>query len=77
MLAYSVRRVIVGEKQREKDYGNRTIPQAIVDDWIIQHNDIVTIDLCYHLYGRLNSRLLKSRYNDRLKDLEGSKKEKE
>jgi hypothetical protein len=48
------------------------ITQSIVDDWIIQHNDIVTLDLSYYLYGRLNSRLLKIRYNSKLKDLEGS-----
>jgi hypothetical protein len=29
------------------------ITQSIVDDWIIQHNDIVTLNFGYYLYGRL------------------------
>jgi hypothetical protein len=56
-----------------KEYGNRTIPQAIVDDWIIQHNDIVALDLSYYLYGRLNARLLKSRYSHKFNEFSSLK----
>jgi hypothetical protein len=70
----------------DEEYGNRTIVQNIVDDWIIQHVDIVTLTLstgktltgfdfsCF-LHGRLNLQRLKIRYDKSVRDVDVNKSE--